>query len=202
MILKEENILFPAAQEKLGPEEWVRVLESFNQIGLSWGSSFPGAQALAGLAQVRREAAESTDSMVDVGTGKLSLEELGSILNSLPVDVSFVDAQDKVRYFNQTGERIFPRSVSVIGRSVQNCHPPQSVGAVNAILESFRKNERQGAELWINLGGRVVSIRCFAVRGASGRYLGCLEVTQDLTGLRALEGERRLLDDGRENAHG
>ncbi len=202
MIFKEENILFPTAQEKLQPEEWVRVLESFRQIGLAWGAVSTVEAPLDALSQVRQEAAEASPGMVDLGTGKLSQEQLVAILNTLPVDVSFVDAQDKVRYFNQSGERIFPRSSSVIGRSVQNCHPPQSVHKVNAILDAFRRNERQSAEFWINLGGRFVSIRYFAVRGDAGRYLGCLEVCQDLTGLRALEGERRLLDDGKENAHG
>jgi PAS domain S-box-containing protein len=123
------------------------------------------------------------------------MEQLESILNVLPVDVSFVDAEGKVAYFNQADKRIFPRSVSVIGRSVQNCHPPQSVHKVIAILESFRKGERDKAEFWITLNGRFVSIRYFAVRDKSRNYLGCLEVSQDLTDLRALEGERRLLQD-------
>ena len=202
MIFKEENILFPAAREKLEPEEWVRVLESIRQIGPAWGAPLPVPAGLDELAQVRREAAEAEGGTIDLGTGKLSPEEVGAILNSLPVDVSFVDSEDKVRYFNQSGERIFPRSISVIGRSVQNCHPPQSVHKVNAILESFRKKERESADFWITLGGKFVSIRYFAVRGAGGRYLGCLEVTQDLTSLRALEGERRLLDDGKENSRG
>ncbi|HUI71310.1 MAG TPA: PAS domain-containing protein, partial [Spirochaetia bacterium] len=138
---------------------------------------------------------------IDLGSGMLSPEVLGALLNALPVEVSFVDTQDKVRYFNQTKDRIFPRSVSVIGRSVQNCHPPQSVHKVNEILDAFRKNERDSAEFWINLGGKFVSIRYYAVRAAAGKYLGCLEVTQDLTELRALQGERRLLDDGKDNHH-
>lgn len=195
MIFKEENILFPAAQEKLSQEEWVKVLESFHQIGPVYAQLSPLDLPLSELAQVQREAGE-TSSLIELGSGKLSFAELSAVLNALPVDISFVDAQDKVRFFNQSPERIFPRSVSVIGRSVQNCHPPQSVHKVNAILDSFRRNERHSAEFWISLSGKFVSIRYFAVHGENGRYLGCLEVCQDLTRLRALEGERRLLDDG------
>ena len=195
MIFKEENILFPAAQEKLAPEEWVQVLESFHQIGPAYVTLSPVEAPLAELAQVRREAAAVSGEALDLGSGKLSLGEMRAILNALPVDISFVDAHGKVRYFNQAGDRIFPRSISVVGRSVQNCHPPQSVHKVNAILDAFRRNERHSAEFWITLGGKFVSIRYLAVHGAGGEYLGCLEVCQDLTGLRALEGERRLLDD-------
>jgi hypothetical protein len=102
-----------------------------------------------------------------------------------------------VRYFNQTKDRIFPRAVSVVGRNVRNCHPPQSVGKVVEILDSFRRGVRDHADFWIDLHGRLVSIRYFAVRDPLGKYLGCLEVSQDLTVPRSLTGERRLLDDGR-----
>jgi uncharacterized protein len=195
MIFKEENILFPAAQEKLAPEEWVKVLESFREIGPAYATLSEVEAPLGELARLRQAAAQSPGGVVELGNGKLSVDELAAILNALPVDLSFVDAQDTVRYFNQSADRIFPRSASVIGRSVQNCHPPQSVHRVNAILEAFRKRERESAEFWINLGGKFVSIRYFALRGASSQYLGCLEVCQDLTELRSLSGERRLPDD-------
>jgi DUF438 domain-containing protein len=185
MIFKEENILFPAAMEKILPEEWARIAQSFGEI----------APAYTPQGSSEAPAAPAAGGEIELPSGRLSLGQLEAMLNVLPVDVSFVDASGKVAYFNQTPKRIFPRSVSVIGRSVQNCHPPQSVHKVTAILEAFRKGERDRAEFWINLNGRFVSIRYFAVRDKERNYLGCLEVSQDLTDLRALEGERRLLED-------
>ena len=131
---------------------------------------------------------------VPLDTGGLSLEELEGILNHLPVDVSFVDAEDTVRYFNPTKGRIFARTKAVIGRKVQDCHPAKSVHVVERILEDFKAGRRDKAEFWITLGGRLVTIRYLPVRGRAGKYLGCLEVTQDITDLRKIEGEKRLLD--------
>ena len=190
MIYKEENILFPAAMEKITPEEWARIGDSFGEMASEYkAAGAPGAAPPAGSAAILATGA------VELPSGKLSLSQLEAVFNVLPVDVSFVDATDRVAYFNQTEKRIFPRSVSVIGRSVQNCHPPQSVHKVTAILDSFRRGERDRAEFWITMNGRFISIRYFAVRDPARNYLGCLEVSQDLTELRALEGERRLLQD-------
>jgi uncharacterized protein len=195
MIFKEENILFPACLEKLEAEEWVKVLESFREIGLPYATAPAVDASLAELSLLKAEAVEA--GVVALPSGKVSLTELAAFLDVLPVDISFVDTDDTVRYFNQTKDRIFPRAVSVIGRNVRNCHPPQSVGKVVQILDSFRKGERDSADFWIDLHGRLVAIRYFAVRDAFGKYLGCLEVSQDLTWPRGLSGERRLLDDGR-----
>ncbi|MCX7030740.1 MAG: DUF438 domain-containing protein, partial [Spirochaetes bacterium] len=195
MIFKEENILFPACAEKLEPAEWVKVLDSFREIGLPYAKPPAADASLAELSALKAEAVES--GVVSLPSGRVSPVELAALLDVLPVDISFVDASDTVRYFNQTKERIFPRAVSVIGRNVRNCHPPQSVGKVVEILDSFRRGERDHADFWIDLHGRFVSIRYFAVRDAFGKYLGCLEVSQDLTGPRSLTGEHRLLDDGR-----
>jgi len=128
--------------------------------------------------------------------GALTREELEAIFNTLPFDLTFIDSEDTVRYFNDpyARERIFARSEAVIGRKVQNCHPQKSVHVVNRILETFKKGERDVAEFWINYRGRLIYIRYFAVRDRSGRYLGTLEVTQDITDLKKIEGERRLLD--------
>jgi PAS domain S-box-containing protein len=123
------------------------------------------------------------------------VEELEAILNALPVDITFVDAEDRVRYFNQSEERIFPRTRAIIGRSVQQCHPQKSVDIVNRIVEEFRGGERDVAEFWINLEGVLVHIRYFPVRDRHGRYLGVVEVTQDIMPMRQLEGEKRLLDE-------
>ena len=127
-------------------------------------------------------------------SGRLSATELVRILNLLPVDLSFVDANDQVKYFSEPAERIFPRARSVIGRKVQNCHPPKSVHIVEKIVDGFRTGKKDSADFWINLHGKMVLIRYLAVRDETGRYLGTLEVSQDITPLRALEGEKRLLD--------
>jgi len=126
-------------------------------------------------------------------TGDLSKEVLDALLETLPVEISFVDENDTVRYFNKDGSRIFPRPPSVIGMKVQNCHPKKSLHLVNQLLDDFKNNRRDVAEFWIDLRGRKVYIRYFAARGKGGKYLGCLEVTQDITDLKKIEGEKRLL---------
>jgi PAS domain S-box-containing protein len=126
-------------------------------------------------------------------TGELRKEVLDALLETLPVEISFVDENDTVRYFNKDGDRIFPRPPSVLGRKVQDCHPKKSLHKVNQILDDFKNNRRDVAEFWIDLRGRKVYIRYFAVRGRDGKYLGCLEVTQDITDIKKIEGEKRLL---------
>jgi len=125
----------------------------------------------------------------------LDYETLQEILDAMPVDITFVDAEDKVAYFNKLGKRIFARSTAAIGQPVQLCHPEKSVDRVNKILEDFKSGRRDVAEFWINYHGRLVHIRYFAVRDENGKYLGCLEVTQDITDIQKLSGEKRLLDD-------
>jgi len=116
------------------------------------------------------------------------------MLTRLPVDISFVDDRDTVRYYSANKDRVFPRSPGIIGRTVQNCHPPASVEVVNKILAAFKSGARDEAEFWIETGGKFIHIRYFAVRDAAGRYRGCLEVSQDVTRIRDLQGEKRLLD--------
>jgi hypothetical protein len=132
--------------------------------------------------------------MISFETGSLSEEEIESVLNSLPVDITFVDKEDTVRYFSQSKGRIFPRAKAVIGRKVQQCHPQESLQKVVQILEDFKSRRRDVAEFWINLKGRLIYIRYFAVRDGNGKYLGCLEVTQDITDIQKITGEKRLLD--------
>jgi uncharacterized protein len=126
-------------------------------------------------------------------TGSLSFTQLEAIFSTLPVDITFVDAEDRVRFFSEGRNRVFARPKVVIGRRVQHCHPPASVGMVDRILDDFRSGRQSVAEFWIDFRGRFVHIRYFAVRDDKDAYLGTLEVTQDLTRERALEGERRLL---------
>lgn len=126
---------------------------------------------------------------------KLSLDIVENILNTLPVEMSFTDKNDQVRYFNKNGDRIFPRPRSVIGRNVRQCHPPKSLDKVTRIIEDFKSGARDSAEFWINLRDRKIYIRYFAVRDLQGVYLGTLEVSQDITDIKNISGEKRLLDE-------
>ena len=124
----------------------------------------------------------------------LSKEQLEGILEAMPLDISFVDENDLVRFWNKHETRIFKRPVSVLGKPVQSCHPKGSVHKVNQILSDFKGGKRDSAEFWIDLGGRKVYIRYFAVRDEAGDYLGTLEATQDITEIASIEGEKRLLE--------
>ena len=134
------------------------------------------------------------DGLLTLGTGQLTLEQVDQIFRHLPVDLSFVDASGHVRYYSETPERIFPRSPAAIGRHVENCHPPKSVHMVREIVRAFETGERDQAEFWIQMKGRFIHIQYFAVRNPEGEFLGTLEVGQDATHIRGLEGERRLLE--------
>jgi hypothetical protein len=129
----------------------------------------------------------------DEMTGKLDDKTLEAVLNALPVEMSFVDADDVVRYFNKNGDRIFPRPPGVLGRKVQQCHPQKSLNKVEEILRGFKAGTLDKAEFWIDLKGMKVLIRYFPVRDSEGKYLDCLEVTQDITGIQKLKGEKRLI---------
>lgn len=126
----------------------------------------------------------------------LDAELLLNIMDALPIDISFVDANDTVAYFNQPASgRIFARTKMDIGRNVERCHPPKSVAKVRQIIDSFKAGQRKSADFWLPIGDKLVLIRYFPVRNAEGNYLGTLEVTQDIAKIKKIEGERRLLDD-------
>ena len=124
----------------------------------------------------------------------LSYEILEAIFDAMPIEISFIDKEDTVRYYSKGDKRIFKRTPSVIGRKVQNCHPKKSVDKVNKILNEFREGKRDSAEFWIDLDNRKIYIRYFAVRDKEGNYLGTLEATQDITDIQKIKGEKRLLD--------
>jgi PAS domain S-box-containing protein len=124
----------------------------------------------------------------------LKPEIIEVVLDSMPIEISFVDENDEVKYFNKNGDRIFPRPRSIVGKKVQQCHPQKSVHKVLQILEAFKNGKKDAAEFWINLKGRQIYIRYFAVRDKDGNYLGTLEVSQDITDIKKIEGEKRLLD--------
>ena len=133
-----------------------------------------------------------SEKALEFETGSAKKEEAEAFLKTVPFDITFVDKDDYVRYFNKS--EIFARSKAVLGRKVQQCHPQKSVHMVNKILESFKSGKKDVAEFWMSLKGRLIHIRYFAVRGKDGKYLGTMEVTQDITDLKKLEGEKRLLD--------
>jgi PAS domain S-box-containing protein len=185
---KENNILFPASLRLFSEAEWETVVQDFDDIGYCSYSIRP-----VGTGKITEAISEAGD--VVFGSGRLSVEMLEAIFSHLPVDMTFVDAQDRVQFFSESPERIFVRSRAIIGRSVQLCHPKASVHVVEKILTDFRDRKRDSAEFWINLGGKLIHIRYFAVRDRQGEYLGCLEVSQDITEIVKIKGEKRLLDD-------
>jgi len=197
MIYKEEKILFPEALNRLTEAEWGEIRQQEDEIGYfnvtprnTWKPSEEKTS------EPKPETVERMpEGLIPLSTGALTREQINLMLTNLPVDVTFVDEHDRVRYFSQGRERIFDRSAAIIGREVTKCHPPQSVHKVQVILDDFRSGKRDVAEFWIQMGGAFVHIRYFALRDAQGAYKGCIEVSQDVAHIRALEGEKRLLDD-------
>jgi uncharacterized protein len=208
MVFKEERVLFPMAIDTLSDEEWAGVAQGSAAIGYAWGAEdgvevspeaapTTGSDAgqATGAAQPAGDAASvSTSGGINLSTGSLTPEEVNLLLTHLPLDLTMVGADDRVKYYSEGPERIFPRSPAIIGREVKNCHPPKSVHMVEEILEAFKSGTRDTADFWISMGGKFIYIRYFAVRDASGAYRGCLEASQEVTAIRALEGERRLLE--------
>jgi DUF438 domain-containing protein len=191
MIFKEENILLPMSLQTLTENEWAEIWASSPKYG--WC-----------LVEPRQEYAPSTnadastpvvpaDGTISMPTGHFTLDQLTSVLSTLPLDLTFVDADDRVAFFTEGPDRIFARSKAIIGRKVQHCHPPSSVDTVDRILDDFRAGRQNVAEFWIDFRGKFVHIRYFAVRDKQGKYLGTVELTQNIAPLRALTGERRLL---------
>ncbi len=199
---KEDRILWPMALEHLAQTQWQEVAASWREYGPLLaepaGVWLPLAMGVAAPAAAALETEEKA-GIVRLPSGRLSVEQLTAMLNTLPVDITFVDAEDTVAYFSEGPDRVFARSRTVLGRQVQNCHPPKSLHIVQQIVDEFREGTREVAEFWIQQGGRFLHIRYFPVRAEDGKFLGTLEMTQDVTSIRALEGERRLLDDEREN---
>ena len=192
MIYKEEHILFPMSLETLGESDWARVREGEEEIGYAWVR--PEEEWKPSGEPYQEKLPPEKVGSVSLATGMLTPEQINLILTHLPVDISFVDEDDRVAYYSQTEDRIFPRSPGIIGRSVQNCHPPKSVHIVDKILQEFRAGNRDSAEFWIQMKGKFIHIRYFAVRDEGGSYRGTLEVSQDVTSIRGLEGEKRLLE--------
>jgi PAS domain S-box-containing protein len=189
---KENNVLFPTALKVIPKDEWTGIRRQFDEMGyccFTPESATIQLKEAAATAPIAKE-----EGKVNLETGVFSKEELEAMLNTLPVDITFVDKDDTVRYFSQGKDRLFVRTKAIIGRKVQQCHPQKSVPMVNLILDAFRKGTKDVAEFWMNLDGRLINTRYFAVRDNAGKYLGCVEVAQDITNIKKIEGEKRLLD--------
>ncbi len=187
---KENDVLFPMAARVMSEADGAAVVRGIGQVEAALGANT--------RADYYRLAAEliQAGGLKDLSFG-VERDVLAAILNTLPVELSFVDEDDTVRYFShEQGEKIFPRTRGVIGTKVQNCHPQKSVHVVNQILADFKAGKREAAEFWIDMGSRKLHIRYWPVRDPGGRYLGCLETVQDVTSIRALTGQKRLLDQG------
>ena len=198
MFYKEDNILFPAALEKLSDEEWRAIRAQEPEVGYCYvepGNQWPLGSIPLETAPSPVEAQAAAENLLPLDTGALAPQQINLLLTHLPVDITYVDKDDTVRFFSQGKERIFPRSPAIIGRQVQKCHPPASVHRVQKILDDFRAGRRDVAEFWLQMQGKFIHIRYFAIRDEQGEYQGTLEVTQDITHIRTLEGERRLVDD-------
>ena len=193
MIQKEDIIIFPVATETVSEESWHEMhLQSFEY-------PFPFIETPAKpeeekQSQQTKESVLSAPGMFVAETGNMTLEQVLLVFNHLPVDITVVDENDRVLFFNKPKERFFPRSPAIVGRSVNNCHPPESVHIVEEIVETFRKGDRNTATFWIELKGRFILIQYFALRNEKGVYKGVMEVSQDATDIRKLEGQRRLLN--------
>lgn len=204
LVDKEENILLPMMLETVTEDEWGEIWTLSPKYG--WCLVEPREGYQPPTRELREDAVNvPSDRAMTFPTGQIDFDQIAGIFRTLPVDLTFVDADDRVRFFSE-GERIFARSKAIIGRKVQNCHPPHSVHIVDQIIDDFRSGRQNQAEFWIELHGRFVHIRYFAVRSGhgvypgGGEYLGTLEVTQDITPIRALTGERRLLQYDQQDA--
>lgn len=184
LIQKEEMILFQLCSSICTIEELEEMRYQSFEYGFAWIKT-----------PIQKEHKSKTigSAFFSTDTGELSFEQLSLFLDALPIDCTYVDEHNKVRYFNRPKDRIFPRSPSVIGRDVRNCHPAESVDVVNQIIEAFRKNEQSEANFWIEMRGKFLYIRYFALRDKDGVYKGVLELSQEVSEIRNLQGQRRLL---------
>ena len=192
MIVKEEEILFPMLMDALSDADWYEIQNQSLEFGYCLYDP-PREWAPPGIEATGPDAIQQQGGRIQLPTGSFAVQDLLAILNTLPVDITFVGSDDKVKYFSQSSERIFQRNRAILNRDVRHCHPPASAHIVDKILEDFKSGRQTRAPFWINMHGKMIHIEYFALRNDNGEYLGTLEVSQDLTGYRALEGEQRIL---------
>ena len=189
MPFKEERLLFAVAEELLTEEDWTAMYQQSR----AYPTAFDVRKEVEDIdfGRLQEDAPVGEFSSL---TGSLNFEQLNLVLNNLPVDFTVVDENNRVLYFNNPPHRIFPRSPAVIGREVKNCHPPKSLDKVEEIVDAFREGSKSHARFWIAVKGRKLLIEYFALRDADGTYRGVLEVSQGITELQALEGDRHLAE--------
>ena len=192
MVSKEEEILFPMSLDTLTEGEWYEISKQSLEIGyclydpvVDWRPKGTAEESINDM--------QKSGSHIQLPSGSFSAEEIMSILNTLPVDITFVDKDDKVKYFSQSKDRIFQRNRSILNRDVRLCHPPASAHIVDKIVEDFRSGREDSAPFWINMHGKMIFIEYFAMRNEKGEYLGTLEVSHNVARYRELEGEQRIL---------
>ncbi|SNS25383.1 hypothetical protein SAMN05446037_1006240 [Anaerovirgula multivorans] len=195
MIFKEESILFPMALDTLTEDEWFNIMRESDEIGHCLvepeGIWVPDRVDIA--KEEEEDGNQIANGYIKFETGILTAKEISTIFNNLPFDITFIDENDVVKYFSHGKERIFARTKSVIGRTVQNCHPPGSVHIVEKMLEDFKSGAKDHEDFWIKMGNMFIYIRYFAVKDKEGQYMGTIEVTQNIKPIQELDGEKRLL---------
>ncbi len=195
MIFKEENIFLPMLLENLTQDEWKSIAEESGELGYCLIDRVPVWTPVdkKEAEAVRKE--KAAPGVITLPTGVLKTEELVRMLDTLPIDITYVDKDDTVKYFSQSAERIFPRTKAIIGRKVSNCHPPASVHIVEKLVEDFKAGKKDNEDFWIDMGEKYILIRYFAVRNEKNEYLGVLEVTQNIRPIQAIQGEKRLVSE-------
>ncbi|MHA2024459.1 MAG: DUF438 domain-containing protein [Candidatus Thorarchaeota archaeon] len=193
MIYKEENILYPMSLENLSEYDWVKVRTGEEEIGYAWIAPGDEWKPISPI-DIHQVDEKPESPNINLNTGNMTLNEIDLVLRHLPLDISFVGPDETVKYYSATDDRIFPRSPAVIGRDVVNCHPSKSYDKVKKILDYFKEGKKDKAMFWIRLGDKFLIIGYYAVRDDAGKFIGTLEVSQDVTEIRSLEGEQRLLD--------
>lgn len=189
---KESEILLPMAMDKLTEAEWYEIKKQSLEIGYCLYDPKVEWRPVWAVDSMLSEMNKSGEH-VQLPSGGFSVEELMAILNTVPFDMTFVDKDDKVKYFTQGTERIFQRNRAILNRDVRHCHPPASAHIVDKIIDDFKTGKASRAPFWINMRGKMIHIEYFALRSGQGEYLGTLEVSQDVTVYRELEGEQRIL---------
>lgn len=186
IVFREEKLLYPYMQ-KIIPA---------NEVEALWNESVESGFPYYNPEKKENEETKSDDSdLVNLKSGLLSAEQLILLFNHLPVDITFVDENDRVRFFSTPKERIFHRTNAIIGRDVHNCHPKESVHVVDQIIQSFRDGRKDEANFWISMrNGKRVLIQYFALRNENKEYKGVIEVTQEISEIQKLEGDKRILD--------
>ena len=194
----EEGRLLPNAMSMLSPEDWKEFREGDEEIGWMFESvptPYPAPEYIHPSQDTKRKKLPfGIEDKTHYDEGYLTPEQVNSIFRILPVDITYVNENDQVVFYNRGDERVFPRSAGIIGREVKFCHPPKSVDQVLKILEEFKAGRQDVAEFWIEFKGQFVHIQYFAVRDEDKNYRGVIEMSQDVTHIRSLQGQKRLLD--------